>query len=283
MEKNYLYLIVTSNMRNKDDVQRFCSSVDIDYNIFIFFINQSEIITLEEIYRFSKCTIKEYKTYGVIPLSKARNIALVDMYNDASLNKENAVVMFVDDDAWFPEDTIKYLLSTNQKAKCLRTIDPDLKKSFNGLSYTEGEVKGWHLIHDICSICLVVPYENLVTLKLLFNENLGVGNRISQGEESLFIYHLHENGLRIYYDPHYIYHPFKLTSNIQNYYSLSYFWAWGLTHVSKIFAWPCIKYLAKYTVALGLTFKSTRYPKIFKAVWKGAFDGIRNTEKIVGE
>lgn len=279
---NELLLVVTSNLKKEEDMKRLAKSVDVSENICVYFINQNEDKLLNQVYKFTKCKVIEFRTKKIVPLSVARNIALKTIYNEEhDLNR--TVIMFPDDDAWFDKKTIDYLLSEKIKGLCLRTIDPDLKKSFNGLSYTEGEVKGWHLIHDICSICLVVPYENLVTLKLLFNENLGVGNRISQGEESLFIYHLHENGLRIYYNPHYIYHPYKLTSNIQNYYSLSYFWAWGLTHLSKIFAWPCIKYLAKYTVALGLTFKSTRYPKIFKAVWKGVFDGIRNTEKIVGE
>lgn len=279
--KNRLYLIVPSNLKNKEDVLRFCKSVDVTSDITIFFINQSMDKSLEDIYKFDICTVKEYKTGGVVPLSTARNIALNDMYTNKMLEIDNALVMFVDDDAWFPEETIKQLLSENIGAYCLRTIDPVCNKSFNGLSHTSGEVKGWHLIHDICSICLVVPYKNLLNAKIYFNEKLGLGNTISQGEESLFIYKLHSNGARIYYKEYYIYHPYKLSNNINNYYSLSYFWAWGVTNVSRIFVWPCIKYLAKYTIALGLTYRSNRYPQIFKAVWRGAFDGIRNTEKIL--
>lgn len=278
--RNRLYLIVPSNLKNKEDVLRFCKSVDVTSDITVFFINQSTDKSLEDIYKFDICTVKEYKTNGVVPLSMARNIVLNDMYKNKMLEIDNALVMFVDDDAWFPEETIKQLLNENIGAYCLRTIDPVCNKSFNGLSHTDGEVKGWHLIHDICSICLVVPYKNLLNEKIYFNEKLGLGNTISQGEESLFIYKLHSNGIRIYYKEYYIYHPYKLSNNINNYYSLSYFWAWGVKNVSKIFAWPCMKYLIKYTVALGLTFRNDRYPKIFKAVWKGAIDGIKNTEEI---
>ena len=281
--KNRLYLIVTSNLKNKEEVLRFCKSVDIDASITIFFINQSTNESLSDTYRFNICKVKEFKTRGVVPLSRARNIALDDMYKNEKFNVNNALTMFVDDDAWFPKETIEHLLFEDIGAYCLRTIDPGCNKSFNGLSYTDGEVNGWHLIHDICSICLVVPYKSLFETKAYFNEKLGLGNTISQGEESLFIYKLHANGVRIYYKDYYIYHPYKNSNNIKNYYSLSYFWSWGLTHISKIFAWPCIKYLAKYTVALGLTYRSNRYLKIFKAVWKGAIDGIKNTEGIMEE
>ena len=279
-EYNKLYLVVTSNFNSKEDVLRFAKSVDISSNITVFFVNQSQDESLDTVYKFNKCNTKEYRTNGIVPLSEARNIALRDMYESLSLDIKNSLIMFVDDDAWFPEETLSALLSEEIGAKCLRTIDPKCGKSFNGLSYTNGVVEGWHLIHDICSICLVVPFEFLFKYKLLFNEKLGLGNKISQGEESLFIYELHCKGLSIFYSGLYIYHPYKLSNNIKNYYSLSYFWAWGLTHVSRIFAWPCIKYLVKYTIALILSFKSKRYPQIFKAVWKGALDGVRNTEKI---
>lgn len=278
--KNMLYLVVPSNLKNRREVLRFCKSVDINLNIKIFFVNQSIDLSLNDIYKFSTCIVKEYKTGGIVPLSIARNIVLDDMYKNEMLCMNNALVMFVDDDAWFPKETINQLLNEDMGAYCLRTIDPECNKSFNGISYTNGEVKGWHLIHDICSICLVVPYKELYENRMYFNTKLGLGNTISQGEESLFIYKLHKKSIKIFYKEYFIYHPYKLSNNIKNYYSLSYFWAWGLTHVSKIFAWPCVKYLAKYTVALGLTYRSDRYPKSFKAVWKGAIEGIKNTENI---
>lgn len=279
--KNKLYLIVPSNLKNKNDVIRLFKSIDIDSNISVFFINQSQDESLENIYKCSLCSVKEYRTNGIVPLSQARNIALDDMYKNEKYNVDNAIMMFVDDDAWFPLETIHFLLNNVVGAFCLRTIDPECNKSFNGLSYTQGEVKGWHLIHDICSICLVVPYKFIFEKKLYFNECLGLGNTISQGEESLFIYNLHLNGIKINYIKYYIYHPYKISNNIDNYYSLSYFWTWGYTHVSSIFAWPCIKYLGKYTIGLLLSYKNNKYPKIFRAVWKGAYDGLFNKYKVV--
>lgn len=277
---NRLYFVITSSLQNQKDVIRLCKSVDICSNIHLFFVNQSKENNIQDIYEFKYCKINEFNTNGIIPLSVARNIALEYMYNTPFLLVEEAIVMFIDDDAWFPKETIDMLLKTEIKSMCLRTIDPETNKSFNGLSYTEGEVKGWHLIHDICSICLVVPYKNICETKEYFHEYLGVGNEISQGEESLFIYELHNKGVRIFYNSHYIFHPYKISNNIKNYYSLSYFWAWGLTHVSSIFFIPCVKYLVKYTVALCLTFKSRRYPRIFINVWKGAIDGMRNKKNI---
>lgn len=278
-----LYLVVTSSLQNKNDVMRFAESVDISSDISVFFINQSVEENLDDVYLFEKCKVKEYNTYGIVPLSTARNIALKDMYSDSGVVDKDVYVMFVDDDAWFPVETLQMILKGGNSAMCLRTIDPNANKSFNGLSYTKGEVRGWHLIHDICSICLVVPYDFLKNTKQLFNEQLGVGNRISQGEESLFIYELHTAGLRIFYNPAYIYHPYKQSNTFKNYYSLSYFWAWGLTHVSTIFLWPCIKYLLKYIVGLALVFKKKRYINLFYNVWHGAIDGVRNKYEIVWE
>ena len=272
---NHLYLVVTSNLVNVSDFIRFMKSVDINKEISVLFVNQSDGLRLQDVYKVNKCQYIEYQTKRLVPLSVARNIALKDMYENELIDVKKSIVMFVDDDAWFPYETIQMLLGSEIiTAKCLRTIDPETRKSFNGLSYTDGEVKGWHLIHDICSICLVLPYKEIYEKKLLFNEHLGLGNEISQGEESLFIYNLTRNGLKIYYDEHYIYHPYKCSNNMKNYYSMSYFWSWGLFHVSPMFLYPCLKYLTKYSVGLVLCIKNKKYLRMFVSVWKGAFDEI---------
>lgn len=278
---NKLYLVVPSNLKNSSDFIRLADSIDNEANIHLYFINQSPDLALTDVYQFRQCKVTELRTGHVVPLSKARNLALQEMYSDNTLQVENAIIMFVDDDAWFPKETLECILHEPVRARCLRTIDPEKNKSFNGLSYIGGRVKGWHIIHDIPSICLVAPYNIVYRGKYYFNEKLGLGCEISQGEESLFIYYLTKDGMDIYYDKHYIYHPYKRDINLKNKYSLSYFWALGLFHVSRVFLWPTVKYLGKYTVAVLLGVKNTAYFAIFRNVWKGFFDGMRDSKRVL--
>lgn len=278
---NYLYLIVPSNLLNPSDFIRLAQSVDVSRNIYIQFINQNPTVSLSDIFHFEYCHVNEIRTWKTVPLSVARNIALEDLFKKNFSFIDNTMIMFVDDDAWFPIETIEMLLHEPVSARCLRTIDPDKNKSFNGLSYQGGIVKGWHVIHDIPSICFVAPFAYVYKLKYLFNEKLGLGCEISQGEESLYIYNLFKNGLEIHYDSHYIYHPYKVDKNPKNKYSMSYFWSLGLFHISPVFLWPAIKYVIKYTVAIVLIFKDKKYFELFLNVWKGFFDGIRDSKKVL--
>lgn len=280
---NTLYLIVTSNLNNKSDFIRFAESVDISENITVLFINQSSNLSLKDIYQFKKSNVMEIKTYKSIPLSNARNLALKKIYTEEFYIRRNALIMFTDDDAWFPLETLHYLLECQIKAFSLKTKDPISNKSFSKVKKISGEIKGWHLVHDIVSICLVLPLHELVKTKLYFNEKLGLGNKISQGEESLFIYELSKTGVRIYYDTHIIYHPYKKTFNIKNFYSMAYFWAFGFSKVSPMFLLPLLKYTIKYSIALGLVVRDQRYFKITINVWKGILDGIKDTEKILSQ
>lgn len=277
---NKLYLIIPSNLNEPSNFLRLAKSIDISENIFVYFINQSEQTMMEDVYSFSLSKVQEIRTGKIVPLSVARNIALRKIYKERQVIYKESLIMFVDDDAWFPVETINSLLTCEIKAFSLKTIDPELNRSFSLSNQMTGEIKGWHLIHDIVSISLVLPLEELDRDKSLFNENLGLGNKISQGEESLFVYNLYKNGTRFYYDEHFIYHPYKKNFNMKNFYSMSYFWTWGLKYISIIFLFPCIKYLLKYTIALGLIFKDKRYLSVFANVWRGAFDGLKNKYSI---
>lgn len=278
---NDLYFVVTSSLKNCNDIKRMIQSVDISEKVHIVFINQNDkSLTLNKLIEVKRCSVKEIFVNKVIPLSSARNEGLKYLYSLKDLN-DNALVMFTDDDAWFPYETIDYLLNTDIRGFSLKTIDPIKNKAFSKVKKTSGEIKGYHLVKDIVSICLVVPAKNLVNLKLFFNEKLGLGNKISQGEESLFIYRLHKHGIKFFYDTHLVYHPYKKNFNMKNFYSMSYFWALGLSHISIIFLWPTIKYLIKYTAALLLYFKDRRYFAIFRNVWNGFIDGVIDKEKVL--
>lgn len=275
-----LIVIVPSNLKNSNDICRLMRTLDVNENIYVIFINQSnDKKPLTEVFKNRLCVIDEIFTQGVVPLSIARNLGLDHLYEKKNIT-QNSLVMFVDDDAWFPLETINYLLNKDVKGISLKTVDPIQNKSFKKVKKRKGEVRGYHLIRDIVSICLVIPYEYLSN-KPYFNTRLGLGNNISQGEESLFIYELHKKGFRIYYDEHLIYHPYKRTFNMKNYYSMSYFWSLGLFHISKMFLMPTIMYLVKYTIALILIVKDKRYITISKNVWAGFLDGMKDTENIL--
>jgi len=278
---NQLIIIMPSDMKNESDVRRAVASIDVSKNVILFFINQSSSRKLEDIIQVEKCTVKELSTGHVIPLSAARNLALDIIYKNMDEYSFHTVVMFVDDDAWFPEDTIDYLLNFEAANISLMTIDPAARKSFKKVKpHHAREIKGYHLISDIVSICLVVILNDLYKCKIYFNEKIGLGNDISQGEESYFIYQLHAEGVSIYYDSHYIYHPYKKTFNTKNFYSLSYFLAYCSFHKSSIFVVPFLKNLIKYTVMFVMTVKDKRYSYLFINVWKGVIDGIIDSKKV---
>ena len=127
---NTLYLVVTSNLKEPEYYSRFAKSVDLCSDIKVFFVNQSKV-PMEKVYTYKQARCRIFDVGEQIPLSKARNIVLNHLYETDSINNENAVIMFVDDDAWFPKETLNYLLENEIQGRCLRTIDPDTNKSFN--------------------------------------------------------------------------------------------------------------------------------------------------------
>lgn len=276
---NSIYLIIPSNMKNHHDLKRVIESIDISRNINVYLINQAADDTFfSDICKLKLCNLIEIKTGGIVPLSVARNYALDELSKKGNLIEYNSFVMFVDDDAWFPIETINYLLSCDIRGFVLNTVDPQNNKSFKKNIGKKGEVKGYHICCDVISICMVIPLTFLLKTNLRFNEKLGLGCEISQGEESLFVYNLHKCGLKIYYDPHLIYHPYKKSFSEKNFYSLSYFWSAASKYVSNCFILPSVKMLFKYTLGLCLIIKDKRYFRLFLMVWQGYFDGKKDLE-----
>lgn len=276
---NSLYLIIPSNMKNHCNIKRIMGSVDISRKISVYFINQAADDTvLSDVCKLKLCNLVEIKTGGIVPLSIARNYALNELSKKKILIEYNSLVMFVDDDAWFPRETIDYLLSCDIRGLVLNTVDPENGKSFKSNKGKKGEVKGYHIGCDVNSNCMVIPLTFLLNRNLRFNEKLGLGCEISQGEESLFIYNLHRDGLKVYYDAHLIYHPYKKLFSEKNFYSLSYFWSAASKYISRCFIVPSLKMLLKYTLGLCLFPKDKRYFKLFLMVWKGYLDGKKDLE-----
>lgn len=279
---NRLLFIIPTDLKDPFYIKRIITSLDIACNINIVIINQSKNDNVENHIVPKKAVIlNEIKTKGIVPLSVARNMALTYLYENYDDSIKNTLTLFVDDDAWYPEETLQFLLAADIKSYAIQTIDPDTNKSFVKSRFNNSEIKGHRLITDICSICLIVPFHCLKQLKLVFNERIGLGNTISQGEESVFIYALNLAGIKIYGKNYFVYHPYKKTFNKKNFYSLAYFFSYGFHHISKsMFFVPYTRNILKYTVAGLLFIKDRRYISLFKQVWKGTVDGIKNSENI---
>ena len=279
---NRLLLIIPTDLKDPFYIKRIITSLDITHNIHIVIVNQSKNDNVENYIVPKKAIIlNEIKTKGIVPLSVARNMALTYLYENYDDSMKNTLTLFADDDAWYPEETLHFLLTADIKSYAIKTIDPNNNKSFVKSRFSTSEIKGHRLITDICSICLIVPFHYLKQMKLFFNEKIGLGNTISQGEESLLIYILNSARIKIYGKDYFVYHPYKKTFNEKNFYSLAYFFSYGFHHISKlIFFVPYIKNILKYTVACLFFIKDRRYISLFKQVWKGTIDGSKNSENI---
>ncbi len=272
---NTLFLVIPSNMKRYSDVIRLFQSIDISNNIVVYFVNQSsEGLELQDIYEVKMCKVVEIKTGKIIPLSSARNLAIDKMLKNE--RKENALIMFIDDDAWFPQDTIEYLISCEIKGMVIDTIDPQNNRSFKRNKKIRFKLNTYDVCCNIISICMIVPLDILASKRLSFNENLGLGCKISQGEESLFAFQLHKEGLDFFYDNHLIFHPYKKDYNVEKFYSLAYFWALASRKISCVFVVPAMKLIIKYFISLlGVLFEP-RYLGVFIAICKGFIAGIND-------
>ena len=279
---NNLCLIVTSFLEYENEVIRLFDSLGESNQITVIFINQSnkDHTTLFNKYR-KRFNLIEIKSDCRISLSAARNMALRYLYSDSTMD-EKTFILFTDDDAWYPVDTIKYLLSCENKAYSLMVYDPFLGKSF--LPYQnrkQGIIKKERIITDIISISIVVPFGYLKRDSLFFNEKLGLGNLISQGEETFLCFQLYENGCNFFRSDYSIYHPYKKTFNEKNFYSFAYFLSSFTQYISPIFKTYLLFFLMKYSFAIILgIFKDKRYFKLAKKIYKGYFDGKKDIYSI---
>ncbi len=126
-----------------------------------------------------------------------------------------------------------------------------------------------------CSISMLLNYKHCDDLR--FNESLGLGNRISQGEETDFVERVVEksNPVFKYIADVYIYHPRKTNYPANVFYSLSYFLSYKLRrskNKNMYIRYSLFFYFKYITVGFILFFKF-KYRSILFNVLKGFFDG----------
>lgn len=160
---------------------------------------------------------------SIISLSKARNI-LLHKLNEEIITQENTIVAFPDDDAWYKKDILQEITSIFEKQtinvficrygeKILNKLEP---KPLQENSYF-GIIK---IIDCISSITVFTRYK-IIKEAGYFDENLGVGAKISGGED--LDYFLRVLGLINYKkslisDRKHIWHRDRIKSGNFNYY-----------------------------------------------------------------
>lgn len=252
-KQNFVFLITTDGSR-EDELRRLISSSLNSARIAIFLLLQNGAKLSSEMQEIlpakTVVLLEEFR----IPLSIARNRLLdhVEKHEAAMGVDRDAVVLLADDDCWYPKEFFDDFPDFDGIGVC-RAMDPESGKHFSTFSLTARREKSflgrWELMFYGVSISFLFRYGTIKGMR--FKENIGLGNKISQGEESLFVMRLidRQRDLKIQ-DCRKIavYHPWKFATNANNHGALGYFlgWAWlrGFWYVFPFFVYLWAKYLA---------------------------------------
>ncbi len=120
-------------------------------------------------------------------LSKARNIGL--QYVNCPVD----LIGFPDDDCWYPADFFHHLIKVyiNKSQIIITSVyDPFAKKHYGGRNFQKiVKINSWNILKIPLSVAIFIPIINIDCLKVKFIENIGAGNIIGSGEESIYLAH----------------------------------------------------------------------------------------------
>jgi hypothetical protein len=220
-----------------------------------------------------------------IPLSVARNRLLdeVEAYAQAFKIGAQTVVLLADDDCWYPEEFFTRFPAFDEIAVC-QALDPESGKHFSTFNLSKRRAKtplaSWELMFYGVSISFLFRYDAIRGMR--FKENIGLGNKVSQGEESLFVMRLLERNreLRVSTCPGVaVYHPWKFATSTNNHSSLGYFLGWsvarGFPSVLPFFFFLWCKYFVAMVVR-----PKKLYWGIFRTLGSSFVKGAVDIEKI---
>jgi hypothetical protein len=223
----------------------------------------------------------------LVPLSVARNRMLdaLDKQCEEFSIDANTIVLLTDDDCWYPVTFFEKVPSFKNVAVC-KAIDPESGKHFSTFDLTKRRgtkpLATWELMFYGVSISFLFRYGSIMGMR--FKENIGLGNRISQGEESLFVMRLlkKNRNIQIETSPDIaVYHPWKFAGNSNNHRSLGYFLGWstvrGYSFVLPFFLFLWTKYLAASLVR-----PRVLYWHIFGSLGGSFVKGALDLERIGG-
>jgi hypothetical protein len=183
---NFVFLITTDGSR-QEELHKLVTSSLHGYQIALFLLLQNGAKLSSDLRAIMPAkTVLMYEE-GKIPLSVARNRLLNELElrgKDMSIDTRT-VVLLSDDDCWYPKDFFANFPNFEDIGIC-RALDPQTGKHFAtfNLEKRRGSsfMSSWELMFYGVSISFLFRYGVIKGMR--FKENIGLGNKISQGEES---------------------------------------------------------------------------------------------------
>ncbi|EPV1124485.1 glycosyltransferase family 2 protein [Vibrio harveyi] len=187
-----------------DSVERQSPHLYID----VIFVNQNKNCYTGHKYG-RQGSLKVIEVNEIIPLSKARNIAI----SNACLKNYNFIA-FPDDDCWYNNGLLENIVAyfgSNQDVDilCTNVLDPSNNKTYGGrprdirVLISENNIFKYPI-----SVGIFIKINASIIEQIHFDEQLGAGTKIGSGEETELMYRLLKNQCRCLYDGGiYVYHP----------------------------------------------------------------------------
>lgn len=198
-------LISTLGTRPKE-LNRLLKSLEgqVYKNFEIILISQSNHDVVAELtIKYKNLNIK-HKKQEVKGLSRGRNYGLKFVSGD--------IVIISDDDCWYPADgllTIKNIFDTHKEIDILLTeiYDADKKEKYKNYRNNQSYIKNKFQLMSRSSIEIAYKVDKI---KLLFDENFGLGAKYVCCEEIDFLLRAFHNGGKVLFSPIVtVFHPKK--------------------------------------------------------------------------
>ena len=277
-------LLVTTNGSRAYELDRLISSVQNNDSILLLLLYQAGAKELNDLPK----NVMAYYSDKQMPLSTARNFllsAIPELINDNLLNDDSYVIL-ADDDCWYPDDFF-HRADLNDDGYIFSIVDPEKNKIFTTFDLrkrrTLKKIKPYEFMFYGASISIAVKYKFIKGI--FFHSKLGLGNKINQGEESLFLFELSKKFKNINFMPRpdlMVFHPWKMSTNTKNHESLGYFMglAVRLNYFSVI---PFVLFFyTKYIVASLVKFDCL-YLKILMSSSFNFMKGLMDSEGVLSE
>ncbi|MFG6441703.1 hypothetical protein [Roseateles sp. LKC17W] len=259
-------LLVTTDGSRPAELRRLITSVPADGRILIALLEQcgSAAELPDGGRRFLRLS-----SPNRIPLSVARNRLLDNLtqrLDPAELGPTTRLIL-ADDDCWYTQAFFDAGLEAIAREAIL--VHPAYDPA-NGRAFAVTDVRGLprhsliapdRLLYCATSIGIDMPAK--LGLRLRFNEKIGLGCHIAQGEETLFLFHALDAapGIRVLsLDDAPVFHPHKIATNSRNHHSLAYFLGWcakgPYPYAASYFRYKWLRSLAAFVLRPGaLSFK----------------------------
>lgn len=210
VDMNKICVIVTSSS-DFSVINKLFHSLNLQddsFNVSIFFVNQNKLPYPGFLFK-ENITLNVIEFNKVIPLSKARNLALL------SINLSNFdVIAFPDDDCWYEDSLVKNIFEffdshLSYDVLCTNVLDPSNNMTYGGRPRgVTVEVNERNIFSYPISVGIFIRLQSRLSGCVIFDETLGAGTDIGSGEETDLVYRLLKNDVKcLYLGDLFVYHP----------------------------------------------------------------------------